>query len=45
MSPERKAPIAAQIWFEMERLTTALNKHQCGIEATQSFTARYFLQL
>lgn len=43
--PERKAPIAAQIWFEMERISTALDRHQCGMEAAQLFTARYFLQL
>jgi len=45
MSPERQAPIAAQVWLETERLTNALNEHRCGIETTQMFTARNFLQL
>jgi hypothetical protein len=45
MAPEWKAPIAAQIWHEMGRLTVALDTHQCGVEATQLFAARYVLQL
>lgn len=45
LSPERKAPIASQIWLETERLSSALNRHQCGVEASQLHAARYFLQL
>ncbi|KAF8322154.1 hypothetical protein DL93DRAFT_2162996 [Clavulina sp. PMI_390] len=44
MAPEKKAPIAAQIWLESERLTHGLDDHQCGVEAAQLFPARYFLQ-